>query len=93
AVTIIPFGIASIRNRLRELGLIGVPRKHLDGSLFISDGGGVVLDLRMPDRDPRELAEALDHVTGVVDHGIFIDEADTVLVEYKSGEIRRFDRE
>lgn len=93
AVTIIPFGIASIRNRLRELGLIGVPRKHLDGSLFISDGGGVVLDLRMPDRDPRELAEALDHVTGVVDHGIFLDEADTVLVEYKSGEIRRFDRE
>ena len=92
AVTIIPFGIASIRNRLRDMGLVGVPRHNLDGGLFMSDGGGVVLDLRMPERDPRELAEELDHVTGVVDHGIFLDEADTILLECKSGEIKRMDR-
>jgi ribose 5-phosphate isomerase A len=75
------------------MGLVGVPRHNLDGGLFISDGGGVVLDLRMPDRDPRELAEELDHVTGVVDHGIFLDEADTILIESKAGEVRRLDRE
>ncbi len=93
AVTIIPFGIASIRNRLRDMGLIGVPRHNMDGSLFATDGGGLVLDLRMPDRDPAQLAEELDHVTGVVDHGIFLDEADTVLLECKNGEIKRLDRE
>ncbi|MFZ4573881.1 MAG: ribose 5-phosphate isomerase A [Phycisphaerales bacterium] len=92
-ITIIPFGIASIRNRLRDMGLIGVPRHNLDGSLFMSDGGGVVLDLRMPERDPRQLAEELDHVTGVVDHGIFLDEADTILLECKGGEVKRMDRE
>jgi len=93
AVTIIPYGIASIRNRLRDMGLVGVPRHTLDGELFITDGGGVVLDLTMKDRDPVELASELDHVTGVVDHGIFLDEADTILLECRSGEIKRMDRE
>lgn len=92
AVTIIPFGIASIRNRLRDMGLVGVPRHNMDGELFMTDGGGVVLDLQMKDRDPVELASELDHVTGIVDHGIFLDEADTILLECKSGEIRRMDR-
>jgi hypothetical protein len=27
-----------------------------------------------------------------VDHGIFLDEADTILLECKSGEIKRMDR-
>ncbi len=92
AVTIIPFSIASIRNRLRDMGLVGVPRHNLDGQLFMTDGGGVVIDLQMKDRDPVELAEQLDHVTGVVDHGIFLDEADTILLECKNGEIKRMDR-
>lgn len=91
-VVIIPFGIASIRNRLRDLGLCGVVRRNIDGEMHITDGGGVVIDMRMPDRNLVELAEELDHVTGVVDHGIFIEEADEVLLEAKSGEVRRIAR-
>jgi ribose 5-phosphate isomerase A len=45
--------------------------------------------MTLPDRDPKELANEIDHVTGVVDHGIFLHEADEVLVECKGGEIRR----
>lgn len=92
AITVIPFGIASIRNRLREMGVSGVVRTNYDGELFLSDGGGVVLDARLPDRSPEELAEELDHVTGVVDHGLFLTEADEVLVECKGGEVRRLTR-
>jgi ribose 5-phosphate isomerase len=32
-------------------------------------------------------------VSGVVDHGIFLDEADEVLVECKSGEVKRLVRQ
>jgi ribose 5-phosphate isomerase A len=92
AVTIIPFGIASIRARLRSMGLSGVVRCNMDGEMFISEGGGVVLDIRLPERNVEELAEELDHVAGVVDHGIFLTEADEVLIECKHGVVKRMQR-
>lgn len=92
-LTIIPFGIASIRDRLRHMGLMGVVRRNLDGEVFMTEGGGVVLDMRLPpDRDLHELAEELDRVVGVVDHGLFLDEADEVLLSWSNGEIRRLKR-
>ncbi|MDX2132309.1 MAG: ribose-5-phosphate isomerase RpiA [Planctomycetota bacterium] len=89
AVTIIPFGIASTRNRLREMGLSGVLRRTLDGEVFVSDGGGVVFDMRFSEAaDVEQLSLALDHVPGVVDHGFFLTEADEVFIEGKKGDIR-----
>lgn len=91
-ITIIAFGVASIRNRLRDLGLSGIVRRSLDGEVFLTDGGNLVLDTSLPDRDLADLANELDHVAGVVDHGIFLDEADEVLVECKNGDVRRLVR-
>lgn len=93
SVTIIPFTIASIRNALRELGLVGVVRRTMTGEVFYSDGGGVVLDMHMPERPVEELAQLLDHVPGVVDHGIFLTECEELLIESKSGAVRRVVRE
>lgn len=93
SVVIIPFGIASIRAHLRHIGLSGVIRRTLEGTIVETEGGGVVIDMTMPDRAPRELAEVLDRVSGIVDHGIFIDEADEVLIECADGEIKRFARD
>lgn len=92
AITIIPFAIASIRNALRDIGISGVVRKNLDGELFITDGGGVVLDAPVPDRPLEQLAEELDRVVGVVDHGLFLTEADEVLLECKGGGVKRIVR-
>lgn len=92
AVTIIPFGIASIRRRLRDMGLVGIIRCGMDGNPYMSEGGGAVLDIRLPERDIEELASELDHVSGVVDHGIFLNEADEVLIECKGGCIKRLKR-
>lgn len=91
-VTVIAFGVASIRNRLRDLGLSGVVRRNLDGEVFLTDGGNLVLDTSVPDRDLDELSEELDHVAGVVDHGLFLKEADEVLVEFRDGQVRRLVR-
>jgi ribose 5-phosphate isomerase A len=92
AVTIIPFGIASIRARLRSMGLGGVVRCNLDGEMFITEGGGLVLDVRLPERDLQELSDQLDHVAGVVDHGLFLCEADEVLIECKHCVVKRMQR-
>jgi len=88
AVVIIPFGVASIRDRLRNLGLSGVIRKNMDNEALITDGGGMVLDMRITGRNVEQLALDLDHVPGVVDHGLFLTEADEVLVEDRAGQVR-----
>ncbi|GDX99508.1 ribose-5-phosphate isomerase A [Phycisphaerae bacterium] len=89
AVVIIPFGIASIRERLRALGLSGIVRRNLDGEVVITDGGGVVLDMHITGRNVEQLSTDLDHVTGVVDHGLFLTEADEILLETATGEVRK----
>jgi ribose 5-phosphate isomerase A len=93
SVTIVPYTITAIRSALRELGLVGVVRRTLTGEVFYSDGGGVVLDMEMPVRPVEELAELLDHVPGVVDHGIFLTECQELLIESKHGDVRRIFRE
>ena len=89
AVIIIPFGIASTRTRLRNLGLSGVVRRSMEGEVVVTDGGGVVLDMHITGRNVEQLAVDLDHVPGVVDHGLFLNEADEVLLEGKEGAVRR----
>jgi ribose 5-phosphate isomerase A len=89
AVVIIPFGIASIRERLRALGLSGVVRRNMDGEVVITDGGGVVLDMHITGKNVEQLATDLDHVAGVVDHGLFLTEADEILLETSTSDVRK----
>ena len=93
SVTIIPFTITSIRNALRELGLVGVVRRTMTGEVFYSDGGGVVLDMRVPERPLEQLSELLDRVPGVVDHGLFLTECQELLIETKNGDVKHLRRE
>lgn len=93
SVTIIPYTVSAIRAALRNLGLVGVVRRTLSGEVFYSDGGGVVLDMGLPERPIEQLAEELDHVPGVVDHGIFLTECQELLIETRNGDVRRLQRE
>lgn len=50
-------------------------------SPFISDNGNLVLDVAFgPIDHPVELARSIKAITGVVDHGLFIDIADSALI-------------
>jgi ribose 5-phosphate isomerase A len=88
-VAIMPFAMAAIRSELRNLGLSGVVRRTLTGELFLTDHAHLILDVMMGGRDPHQLADALDHVPGVVEHGLFLEEADEVLVEHADGSVER----
>lgn len=91
-LAIMAYGLASIRAHLRDIGLNGVVRRTLDGQLFITGDGHLVLDVMVGDKNVDELAAQLDSVPGVVEHGLFLDEADEVLVGGERGDVQRLTR-
>ena len=68
-----------------ELGV--APRLRLkDGAPVKTDGGNLIYDAACGRiEDPAQLADALKSVTGVVDHGLFLDLADMALVGTPDG--------
>lgn len=87
------FGLASVRRHLMDMGFNGVVRRTMGGDHFLTDQGNLIIDVSLPTgTDPGEVADQLDSVPGVVDHGLFLTEADEVLVEMKDGRIERMDR-
>jgi ribose 5-phosphate isomerase A len=92
-VEINPFGSELTRRRVHErLGWIGLEaatsswRMATGESLLHTDGGHLILDLAcgaIP--DPAGLAAVLDDLPGVVEHGLFIGYADSVIVGETGG--------
>src|SRR5205814_5667123 len=71
SIAVLAFGLTSIRAHLRSLGLNGVVRRSMDGHLFLTDNGSLIVDVMLEEQDMDELAIKLDSIPGVVDHGIF----------------------
>ncbi len=72
-VEVIPFGWQVAALRLRDLGANPLLRKETGGEPFKSDGGHYILDCVFgPIASADSLAQELDHVVGVVEHGLFI---------------------
>jgi ribose 5-phosphate isomerase A len=92
AIAVMAFGLASVRRQLRNIGLNGVVRRTMDGQLYVTDNGNLVLDVTIEDHDIDELATSLNDMPGVIDHGLFIGEADEILVETENGLIHLTDR-
>lgn len=82
---ILAYGLASIREHLRSIGLNGVVRRSMDGHLFLTDNGNLVLDFMIEDQNVEELASILDSIPGLVDHGIFLSECDELVIEKATG--------
>lgn len=93
AIVVMPFGLATTRAAVREAGYNGVVRLDMDGSFLITDNGNVVLDVALTgDEDLAQLASELHALPGVIDHGLFLREADTLLIEHEDGDVERLDR-
>jgi ribose 5-phosphate isomerase A len=79
-VEVVPFGWQATARRLQDLGAKPERRD------FITDNGNYILDCAFdPIQAPELLAEALDRVVGVVEHGLFIGLATEVHVGTASG--------
>lgn len=91
-VAVLAFGLASVRAELRDMGLAGVCRRTLNGQLYLTDNGNLIVDAMIGDQDLEELADALNAIPGVIDHGLFLSEADEVLVDLGDGKVDRLIR-
>lgn len=84
-IEVLRYALATIMRSLRERGLDAAIRAS-----FTTDDGNPVLDATLPaGTEVEALARALDALPGVVGHGLFLTEADLVLVEAKDGQITR----
>jgi ribose 5-phosphate isomerase A len=79
-IEVVPFGLQAT-TRLSET--LGTKPQRRD---FITDNGNCILDCRFdPIQLPQLLAEHLDHIAGIVEHGLFIGMASEVHVGTSSG--------
>lgn len=93
-IEVVAFGhkTTSLRicDALAECDIGIAPRLRMrDGAPVLTDGGNVIYDAACGRiEDPALLAAALKSVTGVVDHGLFLDLADLALVGTADGVAR-----
>jgi ribose 5-phosphate isomerase A len=85
-VEVVQFGWQATERQLTDLGAKPKLRQGADGKPFISDGGHYILDCAFPPTvDAQALAQELDHIVGLVEHGLFIGFAKEVHVASASG--------
>jgi ribose 5-phosphate isomerase A len=89
---VVPFGLAATRQRLTRViekaGCAGELRLRMkaEGTPVKTDGGNLILDAHLGTiADPARLADALDHVTGLVEHGLFIGMAERAILATRQG--------
>jgi ribose 5-phosphate isomerase A len=93
-VEVVRFGWRDTRRRLAGLLPDAELRSTEDGSApFVTDEGHYTLDAPIPPgTEPATLADALLRVPGVVDHGLFLDMAELVLLGRPDGTVERLER-
>ncbi len=89
-VEVLPMAITPVMRRLEELGAEPAIRMgvHKDGPV-VTDQGFWIVDARFAGiSDAKGLGQAIHAIPGVLDHGLFIDIAETVLVAEEDGSVR-----
>jgi ribose 5-phosphate isomerase A len=92
-IEVVRFGHVHTGHRLADIAaefdLLPPRLRMADRGIVITDGGNVIYDL--PSGvivEPAALAAALKTVTGVVDHGLFLDLADEALIGTDQGVVK-----
>lgn len=90
-VEVIPMAVPLVRRALRDLGFVTAKvRKNQDGSPYKTDQGNLLLDCSgMRIENPQKIADELDRIVGVVEHGLFLGMADSALIASKDQVIER----
>ncbi len=79
-VEVVPFASEFVRARLAELGA-RVTLRSTDGTPFLTDQGNYILDAALDKIPaPRAIAATVAAIPGVAEHGLFLDEIDTIII-------------
>ena len=87
-VEVVRFGWPQTRRRLLELLPTATRRVSLGGEPVVTGEGHYLLDCTLPAADLPELAGAIKATLGVVEHGLFLDVADEVILGRPDGSVR-----
>ncbi len=92
-VEVVPFAMIVVDRKLRKLGCKTTLRKA-NNSVYITDNQNYIIDCFFGEiLDPADLHEAINHITGVVDNGLFIQRANLVIAAYENGTIKTMTKE
>jgi ribose 5-phosphate isomerase A len=92
-VEVVRFAWPTTRRRLLGLLPSATLRPTPDGSPFVTDEGNHLLDCPIPPAtDLESLAPALKSTLGVVEHGLFLTQADEVLLGKADGSVQTLRR-
>ena len=85
-VEVIPYGSQKVFERFEAKGLNPTFRKNADVSMLRTDSQNYIIDLHLKEiADPHTLADYLIKQVGVVEHGLFLDMVNTVIVGRQDG--------
>jgi ribose 5-phosphate isomerase A len=92
-IEVVRFGHVHTGHRLADIAaefeLLPPRLRMADRGIVVTDGGNVIYDLPSGViAEPAALAAALKTVTGVVDHGLFLDLADEALIGTDQGVVK-----
>lgn len=83
-IEVVTFGYQQLFRLFEAKGYQPTLRLDEAGQIYITDGGHYIIDLHLGEiKHPHTLAAWLDSLTGVVEHGLFLDQVDTILVGHK----------
>lgn len=85
-IEIIPFTYEWTLNQLRKKYDVPFEMRMNNDELYVTDNGNYIVDASFEKiESPSTLSEELKAMVGVVDHGLFVDIAELVIVGYDDG--------
>lgn len=85
-VEVVKYGSEQVFHRLSEKGYFPVFREDEEGDLYLTDEGNYIIDLHLEViEDPIALGAELKQMVGVVEHGLFLNRVDLVLIGTEEG--------
>ncbi|WMT39235.1 ribose-5-phosphate isomerase RpiA [Paenibacillus sp. D2_2] len=85
-IEIVPFCYEWTFGQLQRFYNVPMEMRTRDGELYVTDNGNYIVDASFGViSDPGKLSQELKAMTGVVEHGLFVDIAHTVVVGYEDG--------
>ncbi len=85
-IEVLQFAVEVEKNFLRSIGGTPELRKTKNGEPFVTDEGNFILDTNFGViENPKELAGLLEKRAGIVEHGLFLDLANKVIVAKEGG--------
>lgn len=86
-IEVLFYGSPSIRTKIEDLGYPGKWRLNDDGTLYITENGNLLFDLKFesPPPSPEQLHDSIRSIPGVVDTGFFFNLAGRIIIGHTDG--------